>query len=413
MAVDGRAGALAWTIAVALAGCLDGPASDGSSSSSSSGETTSAASSSIDPGYTSIVTSTASPASTTVLDTTTIPPPPSCSDGQQNGDETDLDCGGSCLGCPEGQACGGPADCLSALCGAGVCQPQECASDDDCGALDGPCRRGVCEPESHTCVTAPDQDGQPCDDGDLCTVGDACTAGACGKGTPPDCSEFDSACTVGQCDPESGSCGAVDLRDGTDCDDGDGCTFNEACTQGACVAPTGEGALYHTDFSAVSDWNLQAPWQIGASFTSPMGVGGADPAFDHTDTEDNGVAGLAIGGLDPMPSHGFLCLTSPAIDTTQIQGTLWLTYWRHLHTATTPGVTNRIEVWNGATWKLIQTGYGAVIDDPDWTLQKLNLTGNSAVDFKIRFCVSRTMGSPDFAGWSIDDLTLAPAACTP
>ena len=30
---------------------------------------------------------------------------PSCTDGTQNGDETDIDCGGSCPGCPNGLSC--------------------------------------------------------------------------------------------------------------------------------------------------------------------------------------------------------------------------------------------------------------------------------------------------------------------
>jgi hypothetical protein len=76
-------------------------------------------------------------------------------------------------------------------------------------------------------------------------------------------------------------------------------------------------------------------------------------------------------------------------------------------------VASKIEVWNGAAWKLVQSGYAAAIDDADWSFQKFNITGNAAADFKVRFCFQRSMGSPDFAGWTIDDVALAPAACTP
>lgn len=46
------------------------------------------------------------------------PPPPPCLDMVRNGDETDVDCGGSCPGkCAEGQFCLVSADCLSNNCG--------------------------------------------------------------------------------------------------------------------------------------------------------------------------------------------------------------------------------------------------------------------------------------------------------
>jgi hypothetical protein len=41
---------------------------------------------------------------------------PSCADGAQNGDETDLDCGGSCDGCVVGQACAVEGDCATGNC---------------------------------------------------------------------------------------------------------------------------------------------------------------------------------------------------------------------------------------------------------------------------------------------------------
>jgi len=44
-----------------------------------------------------------------------------CGDGVKNGNETDVDCGGSCTGCDLGEGCGVPADCLSGACTAGKC----------------------------------------------------------------------------------------------------------------------------------------------------------------------------------------------------------------------------------------------------------------------------------------------------
>ena len=48
---------------------------------------------------------------------------PSCSNGEQDGDETDRDCGGSCGGCSNGQRCMAGSDCQSgSSCVDGICQ---------------------------------------------------------------------------------------------------------------------------------------------------------------------------------------------------------------------------------------------------------------------------------------------------
>jgi hypothetical protein len=44
-----------------------------------------------------------------------------CDDGILNGDETDIDCGGSCGGCALGQTCSVLADCAAGVCQAAVC----------------------------------------------------------------------------------------------------------------------------------------------------------------------------------------------------------------------------------------------------------------------------------------------------
>ncbi len=45
-----------------------------------------------------------------------------CSDGVKSGDESDVDCGGSCAPCSSGKACGSAADCKNGLgCSAGIC----------------------------------------------------------------------------------------------------------------------------------------------------------------------------------------------------------------------------------------------------------------------------------------------------
>jgi hypothetical protein len=56
---------------------------------------------------------------------------PSCSDGVQNGDESDIDCGGSrCNGCQDGKLCLVNGDCLSNACDDGICYTPVGACDE-------------------------------------------------------------------------------------------------------------------------------------------------------------------------------------------------------------------------------------------------------------------------------------------
>ena len=91
-----------------------------------------------------------------------------CHDGVVDGDETATDCGGSCAGCANGQACHIDGDCQSAQCIGGLCADwptctdgvkNEDESDVDCG---GHCPR--------------------CAVGAACLAGDDCTTLHCRQG---------------------------------------------------------------------------------------------------------------------------------------------------------------------------------------------------------------------------------------
>ncbi len=64
-----------------------------------------------------------------------------CTSGAKDGDETDVDCGGSCNKCGDGMSCTASVDCISLNCGSGSCQAATCTdviknqgeSDIDCG----------------------------------------------------------------------------------------------------------------------------------------------------------------------------------------------------------------------------------------------------------------------------------------
>lgn len=113
----------------------------------------------------------------TCLATTLRCAQPSCVDGEQNGDESGRDCGGSCSACPAGSSCSRAEDCASGLCSVGLCAAASCNDqlqnqDEtaiDCGGVCGPCAAG------RACTL----------DGD-CQSG-ACQDGACCGGQEADC----------------------------------------------------------------------------------------------------------------------------------------------------------------------------------------------------------------------------------
>ena len=56
----------------------------------------------------------------------------SCSDGIQNGAETDVDCGGNCSPCMDEHYCVYHADCISSVCAYGICWAALCDDSDCC-----------------------------------------------------------------------------------------------------------------------------------------------------------------------------------------------------------------------------------------------------------------------------------------
>jgi hypothetical protein len=151
--------------------------------------------------------------------------PPSCTDGILDGDETDVDCGGSCPGCNDGEMCQEGPDCLSNVCDEGICNPPTCTD----GEVNG----------SETDVDCGGPDCDPCDNGQMCTMGDDCQSTMCDDGTcvGPSCrdgvlngEETDVDCGGPECDP---------------CDDGETCEMDSDCISeicntkmNVCIAPT-------------------------------------------------------------------------------------------------------------------------------------------------------------------------------
>ena len=128
----------------------------------------------------------------------------------------------------------------------------------DCSNLTVGCEVGVCE--NGECMVQNSQTGTVCDDDNACTSNDACNGqGTCLSGQSLECNDAIS-CTVDTCHPitgciytpddtfcdDSNVCTEETCNETTGCissnnnnfacDDGDDCTSNDTCNQGACVA---------------------------------------------------------------------------------------------------------------------------------------------------------------------------------
>lgn len=156
-----------------------------------------------------------------------------CSDGEKNGAETDIDCGGSdCPKCVIGKVCRSEADCAYGTCTGGICRGEHCANgvmDEneegvDCGGEDCPecvveeiCNNSrLDDDESDIDCGGPVCD--PCDSGKACSDSSDCASGYCGETGICE----DLHCTNQKID---------ETETDTDCGGGDcrGCAPGEAC----------------------------------------------------------------------------------------------------------------------------------------------------------------------------------------
>ncbi len=158
----------------------------------------------------------------------TTGPPPACDDLEQNGLETDVDCGGpDCEPCEDGQMCLEGLDCVSTLCDAELCVScgdgamNGAETDVDCGGAD-------CEPcaDGQMCLEGGDCESQLCDE-ELCV---SCDDGAMnGAETDVDCGGPDCApCQLGEMCLEDGDCESQ-LCENELCVDDNQCITGKGC----------------------------------------------------------------------------------------------------------------------------------------------------------------------------------------
>jgi hypothetical protein len=218
---------------------------------------------------------------------------PSCTDGVQDGAESDVDCGGgTCPPCAVGKMCLIDADCASGACDVTsfTCTENLCSdhlkdgteTDVDCGGgtcpgcgagkmclVDADCASNACDAVSLTCVSALCNDGMK--DGSETDVdcGGGCSPCANGKG----CS-VDQDCVSRGCDLISHTCQADPCADHRK----DGLETGVDCGGGVC-APCADGGGCNVATDCVSH-NCS-----GISCAPNVLVGCADGVKDITETD--------------------------------------------------------------------------------------------------------------------------------
>ena len=217
--------------------------------------------------------------------------------------------------CDDGNPCTDSGACLSGVCGSTdvanetKCDDSfNCTEDDactdgvcaglaiDCSGLDQDCIAGVCDPLTGTCEQETLADGVACEDGALCTTSDSCETGVCVSGTELDCSGLDVSCNAGLCDPSTGACALVAFENETSCDDGDPCTYDDGCRNGACLGfPKYCGDL--DDACVVGVCNASN----GECITDNLADESACDDGDECTVDEACTAGICGGGEDICP----------------------------------------------------------------------------------------------------------------
>lgn len=200
-----------------------------------------------------------------------------CEDGVRDGDETDVDCGGTCKKCGIGSVCQGDGDCTSEyLCRDGRCCNTACALP--CHTCDAPEHPGLCLPVA---VGAPDDD--TCDGGEVCNAGPLCAMNIGGE-----CSSS-GQCASNYCvfSGMAGKCVA--------CEQSADCPMAHLCVDGVCRMKVDIGGTCDSDDVCNSGSCVD-----GVCCDSKCGepCKGCHPSYTGTDL---GTCAPIMAGIDP---HG-------------------------------------------------------------------------------------------------------------
>jgi len=327
---------------------------------------------------------------------------------------------GACEAVPgnDGAACeeGGDVCATGKTCAAGVCQggtPKDCS-----GAADD-CNSSVCDAATGACVPVPLPAGGLCGEAkDECNVGVCDATGLCQKKPTPGvaCASASDDCNQGICNA-SGACLKNPINEGGACSDSDACTTGETCAAGLCQGGKADGYVVYlseTFADNAAGWTLEGQWEIGKAEASPGSAtqGYEDPGADHSETNDEGVAGVAIGGYISKTVAPAKYLVSPPLDT-QSAAEVHLSFYRWLNSDYMPYLKNTLDVFDGNSWvNLWSSGGPPPIQDQAWTRFSYNLTPFKNASLRVRFGYQVLSNNViTVSGWNVDDVMIANKDC--
>ena len=170
---------------------------------------------------------------------------PSCTDGAENGDETDIDCGGSCAPCDSLKGCATGADCTSGVCNTDRVSAGDAGADggarNDAGAADAgdsgatlecqaPTNTDGVHNGNETGVDCGGMGNPPCPDGSACGVRSDCKSDVC----------TNDVCIAPVCDDGFQNGSETDVDCGGPacprCADGQMCKVPDDCHDSVCSA---------------------------------------------------------------------------------------------------------------------------------------------------------------------------------
>ncbi len=335
--------------------------------------------------------------------------------------------------CDDQDACTSSSTCSGGVCVPGPgCQNDECSTsvcDPQVGCMTTPnplgtpcgntfCSTGQCD-GAGKCVIMAQNVGFPCDDGLFCTIDELCTpVGLCQGFTSP-CVD-PSPCVKASCNEDGDICDFNAILAGETCEDGDACTGGETCNAGAqCSGALPAFVAFFDSFKELNSagWDLGPEWEIGAAKASVDGFVCCDPGVDFSG--DGNIAGVVLGGnaavVEPMPQHPFQYLTSPPVDTSNVPGPLYLTYYRWLLSDYPPFMHNTVEVSmdDGASWFVVWSQeLQAVTNDGAWTFQAHDITPYKSPTLRFRYGFDIGQSGVYLAGsWNIDHVKLQNTKC--